>query len=118
MVPSLTLHQAQVLHVRLTASLIKFAFNSGYELTWGETYRTREQAALDAAKGSGIAHSLHCDRLAVDFQLFKDGAYLTDPVAYKFLGDFWKSLHPLCAYGGDFHTVDGDHFSIAFGGRK
>ena len=114
----MTLHEAQVLHVRLTAKLIQFAFAAGYELTWGETYRTPSQAALNAKNGVGILNSLHCERLAVDFQLFKDGAYLTDPAAYKFMGDYWKSLDPNCAWGGDFTTVDADHFSVAFGGRK
>lgn len=114
----MTLHEAQALHVKLTASLINFALAAGFDLTWGETYRTPAQAALDAAKHIGIAHSLHCDRLAVDFQLFKDGAYLTDPAAYKFMGDYWKTLDPACRWGGDFTTVDADHFSLTWQGRS
>ncbi|MDP9089188.1 MAG: M15 family peptidase [Pseudomonadota bacterium] len=110
----MTLHELQALHVKLVASLIKFTYNSGFQLTWGETYRTPAQAALNAQNGSGIAHSLHCDRLAVDFQLFKDGVYLTDPESYKFMGDYWKSLHELARWGGDFHTVDADHFSLTW----
>jgi len=63
----------------LVAKLIDWAYAQGYQLTAGELYRPSEQAALNAAKGSGIAHSLHTQRLAVDLQLFKDGTYLTDP---------------------------------------
>lgn len=114
----MTLHDAQALHVRLTAKLITFAFASGFTLTWGETFRTAAQAALNAANGSGIAASLHCQRLAVDFQLFKDGVYLTDPAGYKLMGDYWKSLDPSCCWGGDFTTRDYDHYSIGWGGRK
>ncbi len=121
----MTLHDAQALHVQLVAKLIGYVYSiEGLSLTWGETYRTPQQAALNAAKGIGIAHSLHTDRLAVDFQLFKDGVYLTDPAAYKFMGDYWKTLDPSCCWGGDFldsaghPKPDSDHFSIAWGGRK
>lgn len=114
----MTLGESQQLHVKLVASLIKFTYASGYTLSWGEAYRTREQAAWDAAHHTGIAASVHCDRLAVDFQLFKDGAYLTAPEAYKFMGEYWKSLDPSCRWGGDFTTRDSDHFSITFEGRS
>lgn len=114
----MTLHDAQALHVKLVASLIKFTYNSGFQLTWGEAYRTTEQAQWDVAHKTGILMSVHCDRLAVDLQLFKDGVYITDSAAYKFMGDYWKSLDPSCRWGGDFHTVDADHFSIEWQGRS
>jgi hypothetical protein len=114
----MTLHQAQALHVKLVASLIKFAYASGFELTWGEAYRTPEQAAWDAQNHTGIVNSVHCDRLAVDLQLFKDGAYLTDPEAYKFMADYWVSLDPSCRAGYFFTTKDANHFSITWQGRS
>lgn len=113
---SLTLHQSQALHVKLVAKLIEFAYDQGLELTWGEAYRTKEQAQWDATNHIGIVNSVHCERLAVDFMLFKSGIYLTEPAAYQPLGEFWKSLHPSCRWGGDFKTVDADHFSITWGG--
>jgi hypothetical protein len=113
----MTLHQAQTLHVQLIAKLIVFVFaQTGYELTWGEAYRTQEQAQWDATNHIGIVNSVHCERLAVDFMLFHEGIYLTDSAEYKFMGDYWKTLDPLCRWGGDFTTVDADHFSITWNG--
>lgn len=114
-----TLGQKQRRFLPLLAKLIDFAYAQGYELTEGEGYRTPEQAALNAQHGSGIANSLHILRLAIDLQLFKDGVYLTDSTAYKALGEYWKTLDPDCAWGGDFTTrVDGNHFSLSYGGIK
>lgn len=114
-----TLHQRQVLHVQLTAELISWAQAQGMTLTWGETYRFPAQAAANAASGAGIAHSLHILRLAVDFQLFDaSGDYLADDSSggYGRLGAYWKSLDPLCRWGGDFRTRDLDHFSVTYQG--
>ena len=114
-----TLGQHQQRFLPLVAKLIEFAYAQGYTLTAGEMYRSPEQAALNAQHGTGIANSLHILRLAVDLQLFKDGTYLTDPVAYQPLGDYWKTLDPACAWGGDFvHLVDADHFSLSGGGIR
>ena len=113
-----TLGQHQRRFVPLVAKLIDFAYAQGYELSFGECYRSPEQAALNAQHGVGIANSLHILRLAIDVQLFKDGNYLTDSEAYKPLGDYWKSLDPACAWGGDFTKRDGNHFSLSWGGIK
>jgi hypothetical protein len=112
------LGDAQWLHVRCIAKLIQFAEDQGYTLSWGEAFRTQEQAQWDATNHIGIVNSVHCERLAVDFMLFKDGEYLTDPTDYKFMGDYWKSLDPSCRWGGDFTTVDADHFSITWNGAS
>lgn len=114
-----TLGQRQRRFLPLVAKLIDFAYAQGYELTAGELYRTPEQAKLNAQSGAGISNSLHTQRLAVDLQLFKDGQYLTDSSAYKQLGEFWKTLDPEAAWGGDFHTrPDGNHFSLSWQGIR
>jgi hypothetical protein len=113
-----TLGQQQRRFLPFVSKLIDFAYAQGFELTAGELYRTPEQAALNTQKGSGIAHSLHTQRLAVDLQLFKDGQYLSDSAPYKALGDFWKTLDPDACWGGDFNTVDADHFSLTWNGVK
>lgn len=88
-------------------------------LTWGETFRTAAQAALNAKSGAGIAHSLHTMRLAVDFQLFDAaGVYLTDPAPYKAMADYWISLDPLACAGYYFQSRDADHFSVQYQGIK
>ena len=106
----------QRLFVPLVAQLITWAYAQGYQLTFGEAWRTPEQAAWNAAHGTGILHTLHLERLAVDFNLFKDGVWLTDPDDFRPLGEFWTSLHPDACWGGEFG--DPGHFSLAFGGRK
>lgn len=94
------------------AKLVLFAYNKDYELTFGESYND-----------DGIGHaknSCHYIRLAQDFCLFKGGTYLTKTEDYKDLGTFWKTLHPLNRWGGDFVHVprDGNHFSMEFEGRQ
>ncbi|MFQ9337055.1 MAG: hypothetical protein ACLR2M_00350 [Varibaculum sp.] len=50
----MTLSEKQQLFTVMVASLIHWAEEHGYRLTFGEAYRTPEQAALNAKKGSGI----------------------------------------------------------------
>src|SRR4051812_37238025 len=98
----MTLGEKQRRFTQLVGRLIEFAYSNGYELTFAEAYRTPEQAALNAKSGAGIANSLHTKRLAVDLMLFIDGVWQTSPDAYRPLGDYWKTLDPECAWGGDF----------------
>lgn len=120
----MTLREQQSLHVKLVAQLIAWAFANGYELTWGQTKRSASEAELNAEKGTGIVNSLHCLGLAVDLNLFKNGAWLTNSESFRPLGEYWKSLHPLACWGGDFKTKDGipkpdgNHFSLTWGGVK
>ncbi len=112
----MNLGQEQRQFTQLVGKLITWAYAHGYELTFGEAYRTPEQAALNAAKGSGISNSLHTKRLAVDLQLFIAGVYQTDTEAYKPLGEYWESLGG--AWGGRFSKPDGNHFSLEFEGVR
>ena len=96
--------------------LIQWAYANGYELTFGDAYRSPEQAAANAAKGTGIANSVHTQRLAVDFNLFIDGVYQIETAAHKTLGDYWKSLDQDARWGGDFTRPDGNHYSFMHGG--
>lgn len=38
--------------------------------------------------------------------------------AYRIAGSYWKSLHPLARWGGDFSSPDPDHFSFEHNGRR
>lgn len=111
-----TLRQKQWRLVKDVCKLVQHAESLGYELTYGETWRTPEQAALNAQKGIGTSNSLHGDRLAVDFNLFRNGRWLTKTEDHKPLGEFWESLGPDYHWGGRFG--DGNHYSIGHGGRK
>jgi hypothetical protein len=114
----MTLGEKQRLFTKLVGLLIEYAYANGYELTLGDAYRSPDQARANAASGKGIVNSLHCERLAIDLNLFKAGQYLTDSLAYQPLGEYWESLHPDCAWGGRFTRADGNHFSIQHAGRK
>lgn len=123
----MTLRDKQSVFVRLVASLILKIYREGYEATFGETYRTPEQAALNAAKDIGIAQSLHTKRLAIDLLLFKDGVWLTDSEPYRPFGEWWEALSTpdyRCCWGGHFKTAagrpkpDGNHFSIEHEGIR
>lgn len=112
--PTETLRQKQSRFVRMIGQLIAYAYDNGYELTFGEAYRTPEQAALNAKSGKGIANSLHTERLAVDFMLFKDGKWLDKTEDHAVLGAKWEAMGG--AWGGRFK--DGNHYSLEHGGRK
>ncbi len=118
----MTLHEKQAKFTLLVAKLIQEANRLGYELTFGECYRTLEQAAMNAASGSGITNSLHTKRLAIDLNLFKQGVWLQKSEDFLFLGTFWESLSAPdlnCCWGGRFKTrPDGNHFSIEHEGVR
>jgi hypothetical protein len=116
---ALSLRATQSLFTRLVARLIDEATLRGYDLTFGETYRSAEDAARLAARGLGIADSLHTRRLAIDLNLFRAGVYLTATEDYRPLGEWWEAQSGpdyQCAWGG--HFGDGDHFSIAYEGHE
>lgn len=102
----------------LTARLILWSSENGYQLTYGEAWRTLEQAQLNAKTGKGIVKSLHGLRLAVDLNLFIGGKYQINSAAYKPMGEYWKSLDSGCRWGGDFPKRDGNHFSIEHDGIR
>lgn len=102
---------------KCVAKLIDFAFENGYELTFGDAYRDpRVHGNVGEKKSYSSANSVHKERLAVDFNLFKNGQYMTASNDYKELGEYWESLHELARWGGRFD--DGNHFSFEHNGRK
>ena len=111
----MTLRQKQSLFVGLVARLIQFAETSGYALTFGEAYRSPEEAARLVKAGKGILKSLHISKLAIDLNLFRDGVYLSATASHRPLGEWWEQQHPLCRWGGRFN--DGNHYSLEHEGR-
>ena len=110
---------------RLLPRLLDEAHRLGYSITLGEAYRTPEQAKINAERGTGIGPSLHCSRLAIDLQLFREGRYLDTTEQYLALGEFWEKLGlesspPVpTAWGGRFQSrPDGNHFSIGYQGVR
>lgn len=120
----MSLRDLQSEFVVAVAKLILYGTEQGYEFTFGEAWRTPEQAALNAARGTGIRASLHTERLAIDLNLFRDNRFLADSELHRPLAAYWKTLHPSAVWGGDFvdkrgkPKPDGNHYSFTWQGRK
>jgi len=139
----LSLGQKQRLFSSLVSKLLGEIYSKGYECSFGETYRSDEQAVINSygetrrailanalandytalaiaisnnGKGNGILLSLHRDRLAIDLNLFKGGVYLSTDNDHKPFGEWWEKQHDLCRWGGRFN--DGNHYSLEHQGRK
>ena len=112
----LTLGQKQRLFSRLAAKLILKAYALGFEISLGEALRPKAWAKILAEEGRGIKKSLHCEKLAIDLNLFRDGKYLSTARDHLKLGKWWEKQHPLCRWGGRFG--DGNHYSLTHSGRK
>ena len=139
-----TLRQKQSQFAIKVAEWIEQVYSMGYEITFGENYRSDEQAAINALgssgraqltqilrphpgmvplataisnnTGSGIKNSLHTIRLALDFNLFKDGRYSQDIEEYKEVGEAWEQMGEDHRWGGRFK--DYGHISIEHNGVK
>ncbi len=88
----------------MTGQLIIKAYDLGYELSYGDAYR-------DSRCPYGHIKSLHRERLAVDFNIKKDGVLLEGEEADKGhneLHDFWDSE-------GGSRRIEGDlgHYSLS-----
>jgi hypothetical protein len=93
---------------RNVSRLIHFINVAGYEVTLGETIRSKEEAEANYKKGIGIRDSNHLYRLAIDLNMFKDGKYLTKEKYYAFAGAYWKTLNKF----NDWFEKDSGHFEM------
>jgi ligand-binding sensor domain-containing protein len=101
------LEELQFRFTHMVADLITYAEAQGYTLTFGDAYR-------DPRVTYGHQHSLHKQRLAIDFNLFVDGVYQKDSEAHELLGLYWESQGG--TWGG--RWGDANHYSLAYGGMK
>lgn len=112
-----TLGQKQRRFTRMIGQLIEYAYQNGYEFSFGDAYRDpRVHGQVGQRVGYSSANSLHKERLAVDFNLFKDGRFLTRTEDHRQLGEYWESIGG--TWGGRFTSPDGNHYSLEHGGRK
>lgn len=110
----------QFLFMSCLGKLLLWCEQNGYTVTGGDLYRSMDslkcyhcqqpvnyQQLLVSNGRSHTLNSLHCNRLAIDLNLFKDGQYIgNDGQAYAPLGQYWESLDPSNHWGG------GDHFPV------
>ena len=93
----MTLRQRQSKFVSMVALLIQFAYEHGFEMTFGEAW----------AREGHKEGSYHYKRLAIDLNLFRDGEYLSSTESHRPLGEFWESIGG--SWGG--RSQDCDHYS-------
>ena len=105
----MTLWNKQTKLTRNISLLIFHAEMLGYQLTFGDAYR-------DPRATFPYSHpdSLHKKRLAVDFNVFRNGKLLQSGNDFIDLGEFWESIGG--TWGGRFN--DGCHFSMEHEGMK
>lgn len=107
----------QKLFMRLLPKLLNHIHELGYECTIGDGFRDpRVFGRIGDAIGYGHASSAHKRRLAIDIHLFRGDEYCSRTEDHAVLGEYWKSLDPLCRHGGDFLDPDGSHYSIEYEG--
>jgi len=117
------LSDLQAIFCMNAAKLILKMSETPFSVRFGEALRTPEQAKWNAERGIGIVNSLHCDRMAIDLLLSKDGVWVTTREPYIPFGQYWESLNSLNRWGGDWNNNeiedkgDGDpnHFEMREG---
>jgi len=102
----MTLREKQSRFVYLIGQLILYAYEQGYELTFGDAW---SQPQYKAHK----PNSFHYSRLAIDLNLFRDGRYLSKTEDWAPLGHYYESLDPHASWGGRWE--DGNHLSYGEG---
>ena len=113
----MTLLQKQQEFVLMISQLIQFAYQNDCRLTFGDAYRDpRVHGGFGERKNYSSPNSLHKVRLAIDFNLFRNGKYLTSSEAHKPLGVYWESIGG--TWGGRFSSPDGNHYSMEWNGYK
>lgn len=111
----MTLGEKQRRFTLMVAELIQWAYDQGYELTFGDAYRDhRLHGAIGEKKGYGHSKSTHKLRLAVDLNLFKEGKLLQLTEDHRPLGEKWESMGG--SWGGRFQ--DGNHYSLEHDGMR
>ncbi|VAW73550.1 FIG01219977: hypothetical protein [hydrothermal vent metagenome] len=111
----MSLRDKQSKFARMIADLVVYAYDNGYELTYGDAYRDpRVFGSSGSKRGYGARYSNHKLRLAVDFNLFKDGRFLSGTKDHEPLGEYWESIGG--TWGGRFN--DGNHYSLEHNGSK
>lgn len=94
----MSIREKQSKFVKMTALLIFYAYELGYELSFGDAW----------AQSGHRENSFHYKRLAIDLNLFKNGTYLTKTSDHEPLGVFWESIGG--TWGGRWN--DGNHYSL------
>ena len=89
---------------RMLPLLLQKAHALGFEMSMGEAWRIGDTRC-------------HGARLAVDLNLWsRDGVLVTDTETHRPLGEFWENIGG--SWGGRFKKADGNHYSLAYNGKR
>lgn len=88
---------------RLLPLLLQKANALGFEVSLGEAWRIGDTRC-------------HGARLAVDLNLWIDGALVKDMEPHRPLGEFWEGIGG--SWGGRFKSGDANHYSLAYNGKR
>ena len=111
-----TMVSKQSRFLSMVARLILHAEQLGYVLTFGDAYRDPRTFGPHGEHPYSHPKSLHSKRLAIDLNVFLNGAYLVEAGPVEPLGVYWESLGG--AWGGRFTPPDSGHFSLEHGGMR
>lgn len=101
----MTLREARIKFSGMISELMVWAKGYGYEVAYDEV--------TNHAGTGHMPSSLHYSGCAADLLIYKDGMYLEKGDEYRVLGDRWKEMDKDCRWGGDFTSVDLDHYSFS-----
>jgi hypothetical protein len=76
----MNLREKQSMFVKYIGQLIVYAYEHGYEITFGDTY---------PGKFKHAEHGKHPQGLAIDLNLFRDGHYLETTEDHAPLGHYY-----------------------------
>ena len=93
----------------------KFSLMFAQLIVWINQQEGYETAINDVKAHDGhMKNSLHYMGLAGDINLYKYGKWCRKTEDHTFAGEYWESIGG--SWGGRFG--DGNHYSLAYGGRK
>ena len=94
------LGEKQEFFMRLLPRLIDKAHELGFEIRGGDLFRDpRVHGQINVKQGYGAKNSCHKLKLAIDLNLFKDGAFIQTTEGHRELGEWWEQQHELCRWG-------------------
>lgn len=106
----MSLLQKQQAFAAAVGRLLTYITARGWAVTFGDAWRPDMKGHMPG--------SMHYIRLAVDLNLFVAGAWVAkDHPAWQELGAVWKAMDPQARWGGDFKSVDLNHFSFEHDGK-
>ena len=104
----------------MVAELVQWAYEAGYEFTYGDGWRGTDPLKCPSCQNphtyqellvfngrSKKLYSKHSDRLAVDFNVFKNGVLLKNKDEFLPLGEKWESMGG--RWGGRFGVSKDDY---------